>query len=549
MKNNRVLSAILAVMMFAAVLSLPKTAKASYSYEEELAIYEEEKRLYDAAMEQYETDLAEYNTAMEQYVIDKFEYDFAVAQYGNDKDAYDRAYKQYLSDVDEYEKALYNYLEKLEAWQELQKGIEDGTTDALTVTTEKNVRAADYGYKNGQNINGSINITVATGIQVIRDKNSDFMLNVYENATRGTLIILAIHNGQSRADVFTVEINGAGMYQLYMITQSNTNGVWIGSWNPDELQRPVAPEWEPVLPYEPIAPGIAEPELPIPPDHPGSAPIIPTQPTQPTTSEDTTEETTTEEPTEFTTTEESAPTIPTTTEETVTSTTEEITTTESVTTAEEPITTIAITTAPTITPTATTEPATTSVYIPPPATTAVTTTITASPTIPTTASTTQPATTEIVLTLPDDTDYVDDELINLEENATVPLGDGMFAEHDENEKENEEDVWHIFDEDGTPLGTVTLPDDVDIGDYDVQENLPPLMDISETETEDEPTETETSAILEATQPTNITETEPNISSENDYKNPKTNDGLYSGLTLLIISVAGAFIFGKKTRKA
>ena len=54
----------------------------------------------------------------------------------------------------------------------------------------------------------------------------------------------------------------------------------------------------------------------------------------------------------------------------------------------------------------------------------------------------------------------------------VPLGNGWFAEYNE-----EEDLWYIYDENGTPLGTVKLPEGMSIEEYDFGDWAPPLANI------------------------------------------------------------------------
>jgi len=155
-----------------------------------------------------------------------------------------------------------------------------------------------------------------------------------------------------------------------------------------------------------------------------------------------------------TTTEPTTP-PPTTTESPPTTTPTPTTTTEKKddTTTTEPETTTAPSTQSTIEET--TEAETTIVE---------TTTIEEIPTTtePTTESPTEPTIAE------PDPEKDDDEWFE-EPYKRIPLNNGWYAEYDE-----DEDLWYIYDEDGSPQGTVKLPEGMDIEDYDFGGNFIPF---------------------------------------------------------------------------
>ncbi|MCL2158168.1 MAG: hypothetical protein FWH48_02040 [Oscillospiraceae bacterium] len=73
-------------------------------------------------------------------------------------------------------------------------------------------------------------------------------------------------------------------------------------------------------------------------------------------------------------------------------------------------------------------------------------------------------------------EYEDEEFEEVD--GRIPLANGWWAEYDE-----EEDVWYIFDDEGTPLGYIKLPEGEDIEDYDVVGNLIPLWNFDGEEEE------------------------------------------------------------------
>ena len=196
-----------------------------------------------------------------------------------------------------------------------------------------------------------------------------------------------------------------------------------------------------------------------------TGPTEPAPPPEPTT----TTPTTTPEPTTTRT--------PQTTTPEPTTTTEVVTTTESSTepTIEDPTTTEVVTT---------TEPAT-------------------EPTIDE-PTTTEPVTEPTIESATTTEEYVD------EPDKRVPLNNGWYAEYNENE-----DLWYIFDADGTPLGTVRLPEGMSIEEYDFGDWIIPLG---------------------------------NIPSDDDKPNPKTADTFVIISSMSILIITGALLVLKMVRR-
>ena len=106
---------------------------------------------------------------------------------------------------------------------------------------------------------------------------------------------------------------------------------------------------------------------------------------------------------------------------------------------------------------------------------------------------------------------IDEEDVYESVRERVPLANGWYAEYDE-----EDDLWYIYDEDGTPLGTVKLPEGMSIEEYDFGDWYPPLG---------------------------------NIPSGDDRPNPPTGDfWLYGVLMLAVISVSLTLIILRRKRR-
>ena len=114
---------------------------------------------------------------------------------------------------------------------------------------------------------------------------------------------------------------------------------------------------------------------------------------------------------------------------------------------------------------------------------------------PATEPLTEPAISEAVIyepvvTAATETAVDSEEYEEYYNDGRVPLGNGWFAEYNE-----DEDLWYIYDENGTPLGTIKLPEGMSIEEYDFGDWVPPLANIPADENKPNPPTGEAGILL------------------------------------------------------
>jgi hypothetical protein len=247
------------------------------------------------------------------------------------------------------------------------------------------------------------------------------------------------------------------------------------------------------------------------------------EPTEDETEEETTEEKTTEEPTTEPPTTPGDPPPPLQTEPPITTTEEP--TTEPPTTTQQPTTTTESTTVGTTGTTteaftSTTEPTITELITKESETAAPESTaevptreIEEPPTVetPTEPIITEPPTTENETIKSEPVTTYSHEPGEEMADDMIPLENGWFAMW------LEDDLYEIFDQNGTPLGYIRLPEGFDIEDYDVEGNLIPLWMMFPEE-------------------------------EKPKSNPITEDNIIYLILLLIISLPGIYMYMWRRKK-